>query len=198
MTTRALHRILGLVMLLPLVGWAVTGAFFFLKPGYSGAYELLQVKTYPLEATMALRTDPSWLEVRLEKTILGVHLLARTSKGWLHFDPRTFEPRPEPAADELRMLVTDAFSTNPARYGRVASVEGNNIETDTGVRVALDWNRLMLAQRGKDTKRIDTIYKIHYLQWTGFEAVDKVLGALGILLTLVLSLLGARLLLRRG
>jgi PepSY-associated transmembrane protein len=198
MTIRALHRVVGLVMLLPLVGWAVTGAFFFLKPGYSGAYELLQVKTYPLEATMALRTDPSWLEVRLEKTILGDHLLARTSKGWLHLDPRTFEPRPEPAADEIRMLVTDAFSINPARYGRVASVEGNNIETDTGVRVALDWKRLMLAQRGKDTKRIDTIYKIHYLQWTGFESVDKVLGALGILLTLVLSLLGARLLLRRG
>jgi hypothetical protein len=194
MTTRALHRVAGLVMLLPLIGWAVTGAFFFLKPGYSGAYELLQVKTYPLEATMALRTDPSWLEVRVEKTILGEHLLARTSNGWVNLDPRTFEPRPEPSADEIRTLVTDAFSANPARYGRVASVEGNNIATDTGVRVALDWNRLSLAQRGKDTNRIDTIYKIHYLQWTGLGSVDKILGALGIVLTLTLSMLGARLL----
>ena len=194
MTTRALHRVAGLVMLLPLIGWAVTGAFFFLKPGYSGAYELLQVKTYPLEATMALRTDPSWLEVRVEKTILGEHLLARTSNGWVNLDPRTFEPRPEPSADEIRTLVSDAFSANPARYGRVASVEGNNIATDTGVRVALDWNRLSLAQRGKDTNRIDTIYKIHYLQWTGLGSVDKILGALGIVLTLTLSMLGARLL----
>src|SRR5688572_10459549 len=117
MTTRGLHRVAGLVMLLPLVGWAVTGAFFFLKPGYSGAYELLQVKTYPLEATMALKTDPSWLEVRVEKTILGEHLLARTSKGWLHIDPRAFEPRPEPSEEQIRMLVTDALSANPARYG---------------------------------------------------------------------------------
>src|SRR5437016_1914691 len=151
MTTRAMHRMIGLVMLLPLIGWAVTGAFFFLKPGYAGAYELLQVKTYPLEVTMALQTDPSWLEVRLEKTILGEHLLARTSQGWLHVDPHTFEPKPEPSADETRRLVTDAFSANPTRYGRVASVEGNNITTDTGVRVALDWNRLSLAQRGNDT-----------------------------------------------
>jgi hypothetical protein len=196
MTTRALHRVAGLVMLLPLIGWAVTGAFFFLKPGYSGAYELLQVRTYPLEATMALRTDPSWLEVRVEKTILGEHLLARTSRGWVNLDPRTFEPKLEPSADEIRTLVTDAFSANPARYGRVTSVDGNNVATDTGIRVTLDWNRLSLAQRGKDTNRIDTIYKIHYLQWTGLESVDKILGALGIVLTLTLSVLGARLLLK--
>ena len=198
MVIRKLHRIAGIVMLLPLIGWAVTGAFFFLKPGYAGAYELLQVKTYPLETTIALQPDPSWLEVRVEKTILGDHLLARTSKGWLHVDPRTFEPRAEPSADEIRTLVTDAFSANPARYGSVATVEGNNIATDTGVRVTLDWNRLSLAQRGRDTNSIDKIYKIHYLQWTGIESVDKVLGALGILLTLTLSLLGARLFLRKG
>jgi len=198
MTTRAMHRIIGLVMLLPLIAWACTGAIFFLKPGYGAAYELLQVKTYPLETTIAVKPDPSWLEVRVEKTILGDHLLARTSKGWIHVDPRTFEPRAEPSADEIRTLVTDAFSANPARYGSVATVEGNNIATDTGVRVTLDWNRLSLAQRGRDTNSIDKIYKIHYLQWTGIESVDKVLGALGILLTLTLSLLGARLFLRKG
>jgi hypothetical protein len=196
MTIRALHRIAGLVMLLPLIGWALTGAFFFLKPGYAGAYELLQVKTYPLEARLELKTDPSWLEVRLQKTILGEHLLARASRGWVHIDARTFEPKPEPSQDEIRTLVTDAFSANPGRYGRVASIEGNNITTDTGVRVMLDWNRLALSQRGNDTNRIDTLYKIHYLQWTGLAGVDKVLGALGILLTLALSLLGGRLLLQ--
>jgi hypothetical protein len=63
-------------------------------------------------------------------------------------------------------------------------------------RVVLDWKRLSLSQRGKDTNRIDTIYKIHYLQWTGLESLDKVLGAIGILLTLALSVLGARLLLK--
>jgi len=198
MKTRALHRVIGIVMLLPLTGWAVTGAVFFLKPGYAGAYDLLQVKTYPLEPNIALQADPSWLEVRLVKTILGEHLLARTSKGWLHLDPGSLQPKPEPSTEEVRALVSDAFSANPARYGKLATIEGNNITTDTGIRVEMDWNRLALSQRGKDTDRIDLLYKIHYLQWTGVRALDKVLGALGIILVLVLSGLGTRLFFYRG
>jgi hypothetical protein len=198
MTTRSLHRAIGLLMLLPLAGWAVTGAIFFLKPGYAGAYELLQVKTYPLEASIATQTDPSWVEARFVKTILGDHLLARTSRGWLHFDPLTRRLKPEPSADDLSALVTDAFSANPGRYGRVASIEGDIITTDTGVRVELDWNRLAFTQSGKDTDRLDGLYKIHYLQWTGINGVDKVLGSLGILLVLALSLLGARLFFSKG
>jgi len=198
MTTRSLHRVIGLVMLLPLVGWSVTGTVFFLKPGYAGAYELLQIKTYPLEANIATRTDPSWYEARFVKTILGDHLLARTSRGWLHLDPRSLQPMPEPSGDDISALVTDAFSINPARYGRVSSIEGYNITTSTGVRIELDWGRLALSQTGKDTHRIDTLYKIHYLQWTGVKQVDTVLGALGILLVLMLSFLGARLFFTKG
>jgi hypothetical protein len=198
MTTRSLHRIVGLVMLLPLIGWAATGAFFYLKPGYTGAYELLQVKTYPLEANLRIETEPSWIEVRIVKTILGEHLLARTSRGWLHLDPYSRQPWPEPSADDLSVLVTDAFSENPERYGRVATIQGNSITTDTGVRIELDWGRLLLTQSGKDTRLIDLLYRIHYLQWTGINAVDNVLGALGILAVLVLSLLGARLFFAKG
>jgi hypothetical protein len=198
MRTRALHRVTGLVMLLPLAGWAITGAVFFLKPGYADAYEPLQVKTYPLEPIIALQPDPSWLEVRVVKTILGEHLLARTSSGWLHLDPRSLQPKPEPSADEVRALVNDAVSANPARYGQIASIEGTKITTNTGIRIELDWNRLALTQRGKDTDRIDLLYKIHYLQWTGVNSIDKVLGALGIILVLVLSALGARLFFSRG
>ncbi len=198
MTTRSLHRVIGLVMLLPLVGWAVTGAIFFLKPGYSGAYELLQVKTYPLEGKIAAQTDPSWVEARFVKTILGEHLLVRTARGWTHLDPRNLQPMPEPSVDDISALVTDAFSLNPERYGQLASINGNNITTSTGVRIELDWNRLALSQAGKDTERIDALYKIHYLQWTGVKSVDTVLGALGVLLVLTLSLLGARLFFTRG
>jgi hypothetical protein len=198
MKTRALHRVIGLVMLLPLTGWAVSGAVFFLKPGYAGAYDLLQVKTYALEPNIALQADSSWLEVRLVKTILGEHLLARTSKGWLHLDPRSLQPRPEPSIDEVRDLVTDAISANPVRYGSVSTVQDSTVTTDTGVGIELDWTRLALMQRGKDTDRIDLLYKIHYLQWTGVKSLDKVLGALGIILVLVLSGLGARLFFIRG
>lgn len=189
---------MGVVMLLPLAAWSITGAIFSLKPGYAGAYEQLQVKTYPIETNIAMQTDGSWLEARFVKTILGEHLLARTSRGWIHLDPRTLQPRPEPSADEVRSLVSDAFSENAARYGRAASIEGYNITTDTGVRVELDWNRLALTQRGKDTDLLDALYKIHYLQWTGVKGVDKLLGALGIVLVLALSLLGARLFFAKG
>jgi hypothetical protein len=105
---------------------------------------------------------------------------------------------PEPPADDVEELVTDAFSANSERYGRVASIQGNLITTDTGVRVELDWNRLALTQSGKDTDRLDALYRIHYLQWTGISGVDKVLGGLGILLVLTLSILGARLFFSKG
>ena len=79
MKTRKLHRVIGLVMLLPLFGWALTGFIFFVKPGYEGAYELLQPKTYPMgDEKIAVTPDASWLEFRCFKTILGNHLLVRT------------------------------------------------------------------------------------------------------------------------
>ena len=193
MVIRKLHRIAGIVMLLPLLGWALTGAVFFLKPGYSGAYETLPVKSYPFESEIKVTPDPAWLEMRLVNTILGEHLLARTSRGWLNYDPRNLQQRNEPSGEEIRALVNDAISTNPTRYGRIVSVDGGNLMTDTGIRITLDWNRLALSQRGLDTDRIDALYRIHYLQWTGVKPVDQVLGALGILLLLALSMLGARL-----
>lgn len=196
MTTRGVHRVLGLVMLLPLAGWAVTGAIFFIKPGYAGAYEPLSVKTYRLDTSLAVDGNALWREARFVKTILGEHLLVRTTNGWRHLNPRSLDERPVPAERELRELIADAFSANPARYGQIVSMAGNVATTNTGVRVTLDWNRLSLSQRGPDTDRIDALYKIHYLQWTGIAAVDKVLGAVGLALILVLSGLGARLFFR--
>ena len=64
--------------------------------------------------------------------------------------------------------------------------------------VTFDWNRLSLQQRGRDTDRIDLLYKVHYLQWTGQKTADKVLGLAGLTLLIVLTLLGARLAFRRG
>jgi hypothetical protein len=198
MVIRKLHRVAGILMLLPLLGWALTGALFFLKPGYAGAYETLPVKCYPIESDLNVTPDPAWLEVRLIKTILGEHLLARTAEGWLHYNPRDLKLRNEPSTDEIRALMNDAISTNAARYGKIISVQDNSAVTDTGIRIELDWKRLSLSQRGPDTDRIDMLYKIHYLQWTGMKAVDRVLGGLGILLILALSVLGSRLFFRRS
>ena len=191
MKTRKLHRIIGLVMLLPLFGWAVTGFVFFVKPGYEGAYELLQLKTYPLDGEkFALTAEPSWLEFRCIKTVLGNHLLVRTAQGWQHLDPATLAVRAKPTDGEIKTLLQDAFSANPERYGQVSTIEGATATTTTNVRVALNWNRMSLQQTGNDTDRIDLLYKIHYLQWTGMKWLDKILGMLGLALIVALSILG--------
>jgi hypothetical protein len=152
---RKLHRLIGLVLLLPFIGWAVTGVVFFTKPGYGAAYDALPIKTYPIEGPLAVRPDPAWQEDRYVRTILGLHLLVRTGKGGV-------------------------------------------AATDTGAVVRFDWNRLTLQQRGRDTDRIDRLYKIHYLQWTGNEGADKILGLTGLTLLIVLTALGARLAFRRN
>lgn len=191
MKTRKLHRIIGLVMLLPLFGWAVTGFVFFVKPGYEGAYELLQPKTYPLDSEqISLTPNPSWLEFRCFKTILGNHLLVRTAQGWQNLDPASLAARAKPSDDDIKTLLQDAFSANPERYGQVSTIEGATAITTTNVKVTLNWNRLSLQQTGKDTDRIDLLYKIHYLQWTGMKWLDKILGMLGLALIVALSILG--------
>ena len=179
-------------MLLPFLGWAATGAVFFIKPGYAGAYESLAVRTYPLDDNLPVRIQ-AWREARLVKTILGTHLLARTDAGWRNLNPATLQIEAVPSQDKLRLLFEDAFSANPDRYGRVATQTGTTARTTTGVEVTLEWTRLALQQRGRDTDRIDFLYRIHYLQWTGVKALDKILGLLGLVLIVTLSVLGLRL-----
>src|SRR5215813_10485749 len=191
MRARKLHRIIGLVLFIPFFGCALTRLVFFLKPGYERAYELLGVKTYPFTAVAPIMPDPAWREIRYFKTVLGDHLLVRTEKGWEQLDPTTKQPRPIPQESEIRRLFNDAFAVNPLRYGSVASIAGETATTNTGVEVTLDWNSMSLQQRGLDTNRIDRLYKIHYLQWTGIKSVDRVLGFTSIVLILTLSLLGA-------
>jgi len=190
---RKFHRLIGITLMLPFAGWVVTGFVFFIKPGYAEAYEFLTPKTYPLPTNVSISPLSGWAEFRCFRTILGDHLTARTDKGWLHLNPHTMVQREKPAEDEFRRLLTDAFSTNPERYGQIARVSGDSAWTDTGVEVTLDWNRVSLQQRGKDTDRIDMLYSIHYLQWTGIGIVDKVLGFLGLALVATLTILGARL-----
>lgn len=197
MTTRTLHRIVGLVMLLPFVGWAVTGAVFFVKPGYAGAYEQLSVRTYPLDDNLAIKGQ-AWREARLVKTILGTHLLVRTDAGWRNLDPATLKIVPMPPQEKLRLLFEDAFTANADRYGRVATQVDATARTTTGVEVTLDWNRMALQQRGRDTDRIEMLYRIHYLQWTGVKPLDMLLGVLGLGLLVMLTYLGARLAFRRA
>jgi len=192
MRIRSLHRLIGLVLLLPFLGWAATGIVFFVKPGYGGAYEQLSVRTYPLENT-AIVASPQWQELRFVRTVLGDHLLARTTEGWQHLDAGTGALLAPPDEDALRRLLEDAFTANPTRYGAIVAMTDDTVITDTGVEVRLDWHRLGLHQRGSDTALIDTLYRVHYLQWTGVAALDQILGLLGLGLLILMTLLGARL-----
>jgi uncharacterized iron-regulated membrane protein len=197
MRTRTAHRVIGIILLIPLVGWAITGLVFFIKPGYTGAYEVLTPKFYPINNQVLISENPNWLEVRYLRTILGDHLLVRTESGWMNLNPNDKRPRSAATDDETRRLVQDAFSMNPKRYGQIVSVNGNTVTTDTGVVVTIDWNRMSLQQTGKDTKWIDSLYRIHYLQWTGVRSIDRVVGLTGITLVLILTGLGASLAFRR-
>lgn len=204
MSARRLHRLAGLVMMLPLVAWALTGLVFFLKPGYAQAYAALPVRALPLKGagTLPALTPGSVPgsgieEARTLRTVLGPHLLVRRTDGdWEQLDPVTLRPRPAPSTEETRRLIEDAITADTERYGRIVSVDGAEAFTSTGVRITLDWNTMSLAQRGRDTDLIDRLYRIHYLQWTGIGVVDRATGLLGIGLILVLSGLGAKLLLR--
>jgi hypothetical protein len=198
MRVRTIHRIIGIILLIPFFCWAVTGLIFFIKPGYAGAYEPLTPKTYPLETRVTLTPQPGWREFRYLKTILGEHLIVRTDDGWEQLNPQTNQLRPKPSEAETRALLQDAFTVNPSRYGEVKSISGDSIKTNTDVEVTLDWNRLSLQQKGKDTDRIDLLYRIHYLQWTGVKSVDRVVGLVGIALVLILTSLGAWLAFKKG
>lgn len=193
MKTRRLHKLLGICLLLPFIGWAITGIVFFVKPGYAGAYEMLQPRLYPLESRLDVLPRPEWLELRRVRTVLGEHLLVRTDEGWLQLDTETLQQRPAPADDDVARLLHDAFGANPQRYGSIVEISGNTVATDTGVVIDVDWNRLNFSQQGRDTKRIDALYRIHYLQWTGIPVVDRVLGIAGLLLLITLTALGAKL-----
>ncbi len=193
-----LHKFIGLTLFLPFLGWIVTAFIFYFKPGYDEAYASLHFKSYPLETVVILPANPEWLEVRYFRTILGNHLCVRTAAGWSQRDPVTLESRPQPAEEHLRALLADAFSSNPDRYGSVASISMDTIMTTTGVRVTMNWERMSLSQRGEDTDWIDLMYRVHYLQWTGIEMIDKILGPLGLLLIFTLSLLGIKLALKRS
>jgi hypothetical protein len=198
MRARKIHRCIGIILLLPFLGWAITGLVFFIKPGYAAAYEILSPRTYPLNGALPINPDPAWLEFRFLRTVLGDHLLVRTDRGWQHLNPANKQPRVMPNESEVKLLLKDAFSVNPSRYGNISRVSGDKVWTDTGVEINIDWNRMSLQQRGKDTDRIDLLYRIHYLQWTGVKRLDKIVGLTGLVLVMALTTLGAWLAFKRS
>ncbi len=181
---------MGLVMLLPFIAWVITGIFFFFKPGYKEAYQLLPIKTYPLSQLIQLPDSQDWLEVRQLNTILGHHVLVRNEQGWQPLTTTDFKTIKQPTAEEVRTLVSDSITNNSSRYGDIADINDLKVTTDTGVEINLNWQQMTLRQYGKDTDFINKLYDIHYLRWTGNTAIDQYLGVIGLMLVLLLAVVG--------
>lgn len=194
--SRKIHRTIGLILLLPMLGWTITGMIFFIKPGYKQAYEQLALKTYPLEMHLTISPEKKWQEARLIKTILGHHLLIKKEGKTEHLDPTTFQTKKTPSSSQTKKLIEDALASNIERYGEIISVSDNYAQTSTGIELKLDWLNLKLKQTGDDTKLINLLYKIHYLQWTPFKGANQVLGILGLILLITLTLFGLKLYIR--
>ncbi len=189
-----LHRVVGIALLCPLAAWSLTGMVFLIQPGYGAAYEALRVKTYPLDTAIEIPADPQWQELRVLRTVLGTHLIANTHNGNIHLNALTSEPFPDPTDAQKTQLVLDAIEENKDRYGSLTAVDGELITTSSGIEIRLHWDTLSLQQYGNDTRWIDRLYRVHYLQWTGIKTLDKLLGITGLVLLLLISITGINLL----
>lgn len=192
MQSKRIHRIIGLLLVLPVIAWTFTGIIFFIKPGYQAAYDQLAIKTYPLDKSFVIQESKEWTEVRLLKTILGYHLLVKTDNGFQHLDPISFQPKNIPIGLKLTSLFNDAFSNKSERYGHVISSDGFKVTTSRGIEVSLNWERLTFRQEGEDTKLINTLYKIHYLQWTPYKGINQYMGIIGLILLMTLTIFGLK------
>ena len=196
MITRKQHRLLGGILLLPFIAWSLTGVFFLVRPAYEQAYSVLSPKTYSADQ-INISAQPEWQEMRLLKTVLGLHLLVKQEGGWQQLDPDSLEVRATPVEADLVSFVEDAISQDTLRYGELLPGESDPFRTSTGVTIAVNWDSLSLYQQGVDTRWIDRIYRIHYLQWTGIAFLDTILGVAGLLLLLLMTATGSAMLLRR-
>jgi hypothetical protein len=196
MLSRRIHRYIGLVLLFPIIGWALTGLVFLIKPGYDSAYEVITIKTYPLDQKLNIAANENWEEVRVIKSVLGSHLLVTTEGKTNHLDFNTLKQEPMPSVIEVTRLVEDAIADNKERYGSVLTVDGTTAYTTTGVEVTVNWDELKLNQIGSDRHFIDWLYKVHYLQWTPWRLANYVLGIVGLLLLVTLTAIGLRLYLK--
>ena len=169
---------------------------FFIKPGDQAALCYLVVKTYPINTALQLMPLPEWQEIKLLQTVLGTHLLVKQSGGWQQLDLNDFTVRPQPSDDDLQLLIKDAISVDPKRYGEQLLKTEQGFITETAVQIQLDWASLSLSQQGKDTELINNLYKAHYLQWTGQKTLDQALGVIGLILLILTTALGIRLLVR--
>jgi hypothetical protein len=216
MSWAGIHRrfAIGLAVLLGI--WTVTGLLFHLKPGWDRAYDMLGVerRDVPLATPTASIADVQKevalpiSKLELFDTAIGPLYRVSHKMGADLVDARTGRRRSPLDEAAVRTLVGDAISrsTHAADYGEIERVamaddlNGGNptrVEMSSGITVEISVRNARISQRGSDTDRIDWLYRIHYLQWTGHKSIDRVLSILGLLLVWAVVIPGLVLLKRR-
>lgn len=218
---RRFHRILGLVLVLPLLAWVATGVMFHVKHRYAEAYESLSVPTTDVDWTRATLSASEVLEREAMQPpiTLAVHpsgVLAwfgATANGPLAVDAGT-GARIEPATvDTARAWLRGAIERSPhaGRYGSEVGVREISarssrtgapdpafvFETSGGKRVTVDRVTGEIRQTGDLNDFIDASYDVHYLKWTPWPEANVALVLVGMASVIALALTGLRLFLAR-
>jgi hypothetical protein len=200
---RRIHRWLAIILVIPLVLWSITGLLFHLKPGWSRAYDMLDAER-PAELHLdKLASLPPATHVEVFATAIGPLARITTSKGDELYDADTGTKRSPLTVEAAQALAVDAIAHShfASAYGAPIHVTSSEttvtIELAEGPTVEVGRNDARISQRGQDTDRIDWLYRIHYLQWTGNKSLDKVLAVVGLVLIWLVLIPGVVLFVRR-
>ena len=219
---RRFHRVLGLVLALPLILWVLTGLLFHIKHRYGEAYEALVVPAAVEPDWSLARVSPAQVIERGQADApltLGVHPSGRLAyygkKADLPIavDAATGEVIAAATPEAARAWVAAAVSASAhaERYGSEIGYEALSMYSartrtrDPGLAVRMSGDKTVsvdlitgeITQTGALNDFIDAMYRVHYLQWTPWKSVNIALVLLSIPLALGLAASGLRMALRR-
>jgi len=189
----------------PFLVWTATGLLFHIKPGWAEAYETLSIerRDRALPEHPAPPAFPGATRLELFDCALGPVYRVHRGRETALFDARDGRALSPLSPDAARDLAVDAVARSPYRaaYGEpgAATPAGDDvvIAFGRGPKIRVDRRSGQLAREAIDTRRIDALYDLHYLRWTGIPAIDRALAVLAIVATWVLTGLGGALFFRR-
>ena len=194
-----------------LVVWSATGLLFHIKPGWDRAYDMPSAERRDTRLAVGLYVPPAIVtkqaadvrRVELFDTALGAMYRVTAAERTYLVDAATGLARSPLPVPDAKTLVADAIarSRHRAAYGAMGAVTSDDgtvrVAYEGGVIVEIDRNDARISQRGADTDRIDWLYRIHYLQWSGNKTVDKLLAMAGLALIWAVMIPGIVLFVRR-
>jgi hypothetical protein len=209
LTWARVHRWLAILLVALLVVWSVTGVLFHLKPGWDRAYDMLTAeRRTPISVAQLASLDSldslgSVSRIELFDTAIGPLYRVRTTDATDLVDATTGRTRSPLTADDAHALISDAVSrsSHRAAYGDFKSLTLEETTArahfSSGAVIDLGRRDARISQRGPDTERIDWLYRIHYLQWTGNKTFDRAFAVFGLVLIWAVMIPGLVLFVRR-